>query len=223
MSHENDEWPNGNDARPAGEAGHVARDDAQRQPPNLTMSQTRRSGDEPTVLVVEDDRELADTYSVWLEPEYEVRTAYSGSDGLTWYDSSVDIVLLDRQIPDLSGMTVIQNMEKRDVNDQKAMLTGLEPGSDLAELPCDEYLRKPVTKSQLRDAVDELRVRSDLDDELQRHFTLTSKIAALKNNDATDTADTVDALRREAEQTRARIEDQMSDLDEVRKAYKILE
>jgi len=173
--------------------------------------------------VVEDDRELADTYSVWLEPEYEVRTAYSGSDGLTWYDSSVDIVLLDRQIPDLSGMTVIQNMEKRDVNDQKAMLTGLEPGSDLAELPCDEYLRKPVTKSQLRDAVDELRVRSDLDDELQRHFTLTSKIAALKNNDATDTADTVDALRREAEQTRARIEDQMSDLDEVRKAYKILE
>lgn len=222
-SNENDGRSNSHDARVDDGIGRLARYDTRKQPLSLTMSQTHRSGDEPTVLVVEDDRDLADTYSTWLEPECEVRTTYSGSDGLTWYDSSVDIVLLDRRIPDLSGMTVIQNMEKRDVDDQKAMLTGLEPGSELAELPCDEYLTKPVTKSELREAVRDLDARLELDDELQRHFRLISKIAALETSGASETADTIDGLRRKADQVRSRIENRVSDLDEPEKAYQLLD
>lgn len=187
------------------------------------MSQDQQSSETVTVLVVEDDRELADTYSTWLEPEYDTRTTYSGSGGLTWYDPSVDIVLLDRRIPDPSGTTVVQTMEQRDNNDQKAMLTALEPESDLAKLPCDEYLTKPVTKSQLREVVRDLNTRLELDDELQRHFRLISKITALENSGASDTADAIDSLRRKADQASSRIEDQLSDLDEPEKAYHILD
>lgn len=187
------------------------------------MSRTQQSGEISTVLVVEDDRDLADTYSAWLEPEYEVRTAYSGSDGLTWYDSAIDIVLLDRRIPDLSGTSIIQNMAKRSVDDQKAMLTSIEPGSELVDLPCDDYLTKPVTKTQLRDTVRELQMRSELDDDLQRHFTLTSKIAALENSNATETDAAIADLRREAERVRARIQDQLEQLDEFESAFRAVE
>lgn len=187
------------------------------------MSQNQQFSRTPTVLVVEDDQELAETYSNWLEPKYDIRTTYSGSSGLTWYDQSVDIVLLDRCIPDLSGTTVIQTMEQRDNNDQKAMLTALEPKSELAELPCDEYLTKPVTKSQLREVVRDLNIRLELDDELQRHFRLMSKIAVLETSGASENADRIDVLRREADEIRSRIQNQISDLDEPEKAYHLLD
>lgn len=187
------------------------------------MQHPYRTDDLPTVLVVEDDRDLADTYSIWLESEYEVRTAYSGSGGLTWYDPEVDIVLLDRQMPDLSGATVIRTMEQREVDDQKALLTSTEPGRELVDLPCDDYLTKPVTKSQLRDAIRELQLRSQLDDQLQRHFTLTSKIATLEHSDAPGTEAAIDDLRREAERIRARIEDRLSEFDGFDPAFRALE
>jgi DNA-binding NtrC family response regulator len=178
------------------------------------MSETTHSPEMPTVLVVEDDRDLADTYSIWLESEYDVRTAYSGSDGLTLYDSAVDIVLVDRRVPDISGSDVVQNMAQRGFDDQKAMLTSIEPGRDLVDLPCDEYLTKPVTKTQLRDTVRELQMRSKLDGELQRHFTITTKIAALENSNATGTEAAIDELRRKADRTRARIEGQIEEIED---------
>lgn len=184
---------------------------------------TGSSQQPPTVLVVEDDRDIADTYAIWLESAYDVRTAYSGSEGLTWYDSTIDIVLLDRSIPDRSGTDLIHHMDRRDVDDQKAMLTSVEPGSELVDLPCDEYLTKPVTKAQLRDSVRELQIRSELDDELQRHFTLTSKIAALEQSNAPETDAAISDLRREAERSRARIQDELSDAEEFERAFHALD
>lgn len=188
------------------------------------MSDIPPSGETPTVLVVEDDQDLADAYAIWLKPEYEVRTAHSGHEALTWYDPEVDIVLLDRRIPDLTGANVLKHMERRDVHDQKTILTGVEPGRELVDLPCDDYLTKPVGKPQLRDTVRELQLRSQLDDELQRHFTLTSKIAALENGGSADGMESaIDDLRREAERTRARIEDRISELDGIDSAFKSID
>lgn len=187
------------------------------------MSNTQRPEEPPTVLVIADDRDLADTYSIWLESEYVVRTAYSGAEGLTWYDPSIDIVVFDRRIPDLAGTTLLESMDERDVDDQKAMLTKIEPGSEIVGVPCDEYLTKPITKSQLRDSVRELQIRSELDAELQRHFTLTSKIAALENSSATGTAEAVAKLRREAERFRARIEDKFSEVDGHEQPFRLLD
>ena len=187
------------------------------------MSEYGLRDETPTVLVVSDDHDLGDTYSVWLESEYDVRTTYSGSSGLTWYDPTVDIVLLDRHIPDLSGVEVVHNMAERDVDDQRALLTGADPGSELADLPCDACLRKPVTKAELRDTVRELQIRSKLDDELQRHFTLTSKIAALESSNAAETDDAIASLRRKAGRVRDRIEDRLDGLDEFEAGFRTIE
>ncbi|WP_435066631.1 response regulator [Haloplanus sp. C73] len=185
------------------------------------MDQTQH--ETPTVLVVEDDKDLADTYELWLDPEYEVRTAYSGADGLALYDSSVDVVLLDRCIPDLSGLDVLRSMSTRDINDQKAMLTAVDPGHELVDLPCDDYVTKPVSKSTLRETVQELQVRTRLDDDIQRHFALTSKIVALEQSDADGVDPAIEKLRRDASQIRARIDDRLSELDGYDSAFLALE
>lgn len=189
---------------------------------STTMSGKSDPAD-PTVLVVEDDRDLAETYSMWLEPEYDVRTTYSGTDALTWYDSSVSVVVLDRRMPDLPGSTVIQKMNERDAEDQKAMLTSLEPGCDLVDIPCDEYLTKPVTKSELRETVHELRLRSELDDELQRYYRVTSKIVAIEKSDASGTEAAVSDLREEADRIRGQIQESIDELDGFVPAFRTID
>jgi len=177
---------------------------------------------DPTVLVVEDDRDLAETYSLWLEPEYDVRTSNSGSDALTWYDSDVSVVILDRRIPDIPGSTVLQKMNERDIEDQKAMLTSTELGCDLVDVPCDEHLTKPLTKSELQETVHELQLRSQLDDELQRYFRLTSKIVAIENSSASGTEAAVEDLRKEVSRIRGQIQDRISELNGFDPAFRTI-
>ncbi|MDX1748088.1 MAG: response regulator, partial [Halobacteriales archaeon] len=59
--------------------------------------------DRPVVLIVDDEPEIVDLYNRRLKGTYAVRTAYGGTEALEEADESVDIVLLDRRMPDLSG------------------------------------------------------------------------------------------------------------------------
>ncbi|MFD1569217.1 response regulator transcription factor [Halorubrum laminariae] len=198
--------------------------DGSREPPETTMTMAGESNSaDPTVLIVEDDKDLAKTYSLWLEPEYDVRTSHSGSDALTWYDSEVSVVILDRRMQDLPGATVIQQMDERDTGDQKVMLTRSEPGCDAGDIPCDEYLTKPVTESELQDTVDELQLRSQLDSELQRYFRLISKIVAIENSSATGTEAALRDLRNEANQVREQVQDSIDDLAGVESAFRAID
>jgi signal transduction histidine kinase len=64
-------------------------------------------GSAPRVLVVEDERALADIYASWLTDQYEVETAYDGETALGRYDEGVDVVLLDRRLPGISHDIVV--------------------------------------------------------------------------------------------------------------------
>jgi CheY-like chemotaxis protein len=59
--------------------------------------------DEGTVLVVDDEPQLAELYSMQLAEEYEVRTATGGPEALDLVDEEVDVALLDRRMPRMSG------------------------------------------------------------------------------------------------------------------------
>ena len=56
--------------------------------------------EDPVVLIVEDEPDVAETYRLWLEENYEVRMAQNGDVGLEKLDSTVDVVLL--AVPDRS-------------------------------------------------------------------------------------------------------------------------
>jgi DNA-binding response OmpR family regulator len=133
----------------------------------------------PTVLVVDDNETIADTYAAFLEG-YEVRTAYSGRGALSVLDSAVDVVLLDRRLPDMRGETVLSRIDDRPLDCRVVLVTGVEPTGDIVDMPVDEYLRKPADRAAITAVVDEMVRRSAYDDDLRRFLALASKKATLE-------------------------------------------
>ncbi len=136
--------------------------------------------DEQTILVVDDERDIADLYTTWLEMDHEVRTAYGGEDALDRVDADVDIVFLDRQMPDYSGDEVLERIRSRGLDCRVVMVTAVDPDFDIVEMGFDDYLTKPVMHEDLDDAVETMRERDGYDDTLQEYFALTSKKATLE-------------------------------------------
>ena len=136
--------------------------------------------DKPTVLVVDDDRELADLYAAWLTDACDVRVTYSGAEALDTLDSNVDVVLLDRLMPGISGDEVVSRAHEQGYDCPVAMVTAVRPDFDILELGFDEYIIKPIRYEELHDVVDSLLSRATYDVQLQELYSLVSKRAALE-------------------------------------------
>jgi len=134
----------------------------------------------PVVLIVEDEPDVAETYNLWLADEYDVRLAGDGDEGLAKLDDDVDVVLLDRMMPGLSGDEVLTRIRERGLDCRVAMVTAVEPDFDILEMGFDAYLCKPVRSNQLHDTVANLRERSAYDDLLQEYYALVEKRATLE-------------------------------------------
>jgi CheY-like chemotaxis protein len=103
--------------------------------------------EETRVLVVEDEQSLADLYEVWLADEYDTRVVYSGEaalEGMANHD--IDVVLLDRRMPGLSGDEVANRLNEDGCDAQVVMVTAVSPSPEMAALPVDDYVKKPVER-----------------------------------------------------------------------------
>lgn len=135
----------------------------------------------PTVLIVEDERVLADLYAAYLEDAYEVRTAYTGEEALELLDDDVDIALLDRRLDAWSGDRILSVIQERRIDCQVAMVTAVVPDFEIVDLPIDEYLTKPISREGLRETVEELLLRAESDIDQQELLSLISRKIALEN------------------------------------------
>jgi len=136
--------------------------------------------DPPVVLIVEDEPDVAETYKLWLQSEYEVRMAQNGDKGLELLDETVDVVLLDRMMPGLSGDEVLDRIRNRELGCRVAMVTAVEPDFDILEMGFDAYLSKPIRSEQLHTTVTNLLERSEYDSMLQEYYALVEKQATLE-------------------------------------------
>lgn len=141
--------------------------------------------DDAVVLIVEDERGLADLYSAFLEDIYTVRTAYTGEQALELLDETIDVVLLDRRLKEWSGDQLLGVIQDRNLDCKIAMVTAVIPDFDIAELAIDEYLTKSVTREDLRDLVAELLLRAETDITHQELLALISRKIALENEKST--------------------------------------
>ena len=142
----------------------------------------------PVVLIVDDDQALADTCEYWLREEYDVRVAYGGKQALEQVDADVDVVLLDRRMPDLSGDEVLDVIDDRGLDCRVAMMTAVAPDTDIVEMPFDEYLVKPVDEESVTETVEELLVRAEFDERIREYFALASTEAVLDGREVRDPA-----------------------------------
>ena len=90
------------------------------------------------ILVVDDEVAVAQTYASQLRDQHDVEVAYSGEEALSTLDDSTDIVLLDRELPELSGSAVLTAIREKDIEARVAMVTGEEPDFDIIEMPFDD-------------------------------------------------------------------------------------
>ncbi|MFB6157376.1 MAG: HalX domain-containing protein [Haloferacaceae archaeon] len=170
----------------------------------------------PTVLLVDDETELLDLYSTWLEGWCTVRTAVNGETALERADDDVDVAFLDRQMPGRSGEEVLREFDRRGYDFRVAMLTAIEPEADIVDMPFDDYLVKPVDADDLRAVTDVLLQRASYEEKSQRLFALASKKAALEASDSVDHEDSPEyrQLTDRLERLRAEVDETIGDLIE---------
>jgi DNA-binding response OmpR family regulator len=152
--------------------------------------------DDSTVLVVDDERDVADTYADALNDEYSVTVAYSGEGALDAFDEGVDVMLLDRRMPDLSGDEVLEAVQDRATDCRVVMVTAVDPTLDIVEMPFDEYLTKPIKRDELLAAIDRLLGVSTSPGSVRDYLALAAKHETLEEQLTSAELDTSDEYAR---------------------------
>ena len=102
------------------------------------------------ILVVEDDRELADYVRRALEEEgHTVSTCFDGRAGLRAAQASpFDIIVLDVMLPFVDGLEVTRRLRASAISTPILLLTGRDAPQDIVrglDAGADDYLTKPFS------------------------------------------------------------------------------
>lgn len=135
---------------------------------------------EPTVLIVEDEADLADMYFSWLKDDFHVEIYLSGADALERLRPDIDVILLDRRVPGVSGDEILQEIRDMQLPAYVVMVTGVEPDESILEMDFDDYLVKPVERDDIVSAVERMLDRQRHDDRLRALFQVVSKLATIE-------------------------------------------
>jgi DNA-binding response OmpR family regulator len=106
------------------------------------------------VLIVEDERKLAQVLAAALEGEaYDAVVATTGEDGFFRANAEAfDLVLLDLMLPGRSGLEILQALRRRHIDTPVLILTardGVEDRVRGLDLGADDYLVKPFAVPEL--------------------------------------------------------------------------
>ena len=106
-----------------------------------------------SILIVEDDNNIADLLRLYLEKEgYQATIAADGTQGIDLYRKlRPDLVLLDLNLPEVSGFQICRDIKQRSAL-PVLVLTSRDQLRDevhALELGADEYLTKPYRKERL--------------------------------------------------------------------------
>lgn len=178
------------------------------------MSGEGESESVPRALIVDDEKEVADAYGLRLRDMCAVDTVYSGPEALsTIEESEFDVVLLDRHMPKMSGDEVLSELDDTGYYGRVVMVTAIDPGFDVLDMPFDDYLCKPIERSGLQTAV---RQQCSIlgYETLGEYFSIESKRAVLEAElPAEELTDNVEyqAAKRRASQLKRRVQRVLED------------
>lgn len=178
-----------------------------------------------TVLVVDDETAVADAYTAQLQREYDVRTAYGGEEALDAVDDTVDVVLLDRRMPMKSGDEVLDEIRARGVDCRVIMVTAVDPGFDIVEMPFEDYLQKPVDREDLHGAIQDQLAASEYDEQVDEYLELNTKMGLLEQEKPTqelEESDEVQEIKDRAEALKDDLDETVMEFDEPAEAFQKL-
>lgn len=179
----------------------------------IGMAMTVRGN--PAVLVVDDDPQVLDLFGQFLEDEYAVHAASSGGEALEQLSASIDVVLLDRRMPDMSGDEVLERIRDRGYDCRVAMITAVRPDVDVVDMAFDDYVVKPVTSSKLKNTIDSLLAWDEYDEIAREYFAVAEKLEILEAEyprSALEEREEYRALREELRSLRSQADGAATDL-----------
>jgi len=110
--------------------------------------------DDMNILMIEDDKDLCETVSFSLRQEgFSVDVCHDGEEGLYYMEDGIhDLVILDRMLPHMDGITLLKEARKHGIRTPVIFLTALgELNDKLTGLNCgaDDYMVKPFAFEEL--------------------------------------------------------------------------
>ena len=101
------------------------------------------------ILVVDDEKEIADVVELYLQNEYHVLKFYTGQEALECIEkTNVDLAILDVMLPDIDGFTILRKIREKYTfpvimltakTEYRDKITGLTMGAD-------DYIPKPFNR-----------------------------------------------------------------------------
>jgi len=178
----------------------------------------RSTGDPASVLVVDDERDVAEMYADYLATDggFDPTVAAGGEAAVERVDETVDVVLLDRRMPGLSGDEVLRHLRNVGYDCAVGMVTAVAPDADVVDLPFDLYLVKPVDYEELVAATRTLARVRNYEQAVREEFTIARKCALLRDHlPASELADSpaYDRLRERYESVSAETDAVVDEMD----------
>lgn len=105
------------------------------------------------ILIVEDEREIADLVELYLKNEnYTIYKAYTGEEACRWIEQGpLDLAILDIMLPGISGFDLCRKIRQKH-NYPVIMLTARGSSTDKIDgltLGADDYMTKPFLPLEL--------------------------------------------------------------------------
>lgn len=127
------------------------------------------------ILFVDDDNEIRDNYSLYLEEYYEnIEVADTANKALEIYNNKqIDIIILEIDLPDMNGLEIARRIREKDHNTKIVILTKQVQTKFLieaVELCLSKYLIKPITKKDLKKVLDDVTLSMDKKECYQIHL-----------------------------------------------------
>jgi DNA-binding NtrC family response regulator len=115
------------------------------------------------ILIIDDSREIVAALKAFFQRKYQILTAYNGFDGLQsfeQYENSIDLVITDLVMPELSGVAVISILKKKYPEIPIIAITGwsMELAATRTKIGADHVLEKPFEISDLDKLVSKLLI-----------------------------------------------------------------
>ena len=136
------------------------------------------------ILVVEDDRDLADLLGILLtKRKYDAKVTYCGTDALETASSfSPDIILQDYMLPDINGTNLLTSLKRTCPETNLIVMTAKgseDVAVDVMKAGAADYIRKPFDNDKLLSTIENtLKLRSS-----QETFRNLRKELRFKNNE----------------------------------------
>ncbi len=133
------------------------------------------------ILLIDDDESLSKVLSFQLrQMEMDVTTAPDGKTGLKLFnDTTYDIIITDLQLPDISGMELLEEIRRLDKNVIVIIITAfgtVDNAIEAVKKGADDYLTKPFGKETLRFVIEKaLRLRELQQENVQLKSELYQK------------------------------------------------